>query len=78
MVVDNGLRKLPRGTLGTTAVCLSQERERPRATSDVNIQGSLLLKPESAGFIELRSASIFDHPAIDAKYIVVFSSYHPG
>ncbi|KAH9850503.1 GMC oxidoreductase [Lenzites betulinus] len=48
-IVDNGFRKLPRGTMGTTA-------------------GALLLKPESSGTIELRSASVFDHPAINANY----------
>ena len=32
-------------------------------------QGAAMLRPQSTGTIELRSANVFDHPLIDPKYV---------
>ncbi|OSD02316.1 GMC oxidoreductase [Trametes coccinea BRFM310] len=47
----------------------------PRGTWGITA-GSLLLKPESAGYIELRSSSVYDHPVIEANYLATETDWN--
>lgn len=64
---DNGKRAPPKGTYGLTPVCALSVSPNSILISPHPQQGSILLKPESAGSIALRSADAYDAPLIDAK-----------
>ena len=69
-VIGSGATKPPSGTYGITAVCLSRLTLVSAGYSlHVLLQGTLLLKPSSKGYVELKSASVDDHPIINPKCV---------
>ncbi|KAI0677748.1 GMC oxidoreductase [Trametes maxima] len=51
------------------------QRDPPKGTYGLTT-GSILLKPQSAGHIELRSASVYDYPIINANYLSTESDWN--